>query len=232
MRLHRFYIGAQEPRQITDETLIHQWRNVFRMKEGDPAILFDDKGIEYTCALYEIKKKSASWSIQSSVSGKRAQSGLILCAALIKKDNFDLIIRQATELGVTRIIPIISERSEKKGLNMERARRILIEASEQCGRVDIPIISEPSTIEAALSIFGNDIAVITFEPRAPMLHGDAFTRGVPALMIGPEGGWSDNELELLKAHGQTYALPTFVLRAETAAAATLAIAKSQMPSHE
>lgn len=223
MRLHRFYIGEESPEHIESPDLVHQWRNVFRMHEGDPAILFGDDGIEHQCSLISIDKKSASWRVKSSAPGNRAVSELTLSAALVKKDNFDLIIRQATEIGVTRIIPVISERSEKKGLNMERARRILIEASEQCGRVDVPLIDEPTSLDNILENIKDD--VIAFDPTGSPLGG--ITSTARNIFIGPEGGWTDRELQLFMSHGKLYSLPTFILRAETAAAAALAIIQSK-----
>lgn len=226
MRLHRFYIGNESPSAISNPDLVHQWRNVFRMHEGDPAILFGDDGIESTCTLVSIDKKSASWHIASSKQGKRSASELVLCAALVKKDNFDLIIRQATEIGVTKIIPVISERSEKKGLNMERARRILVEASEQCGRVDVPNIDEPTSLDDVLASKNGD--VIAFDPKGQPLNSQLVhnASNTPNVFIGPEGGWTERELQLFMSHGKLYSLPTFVLRAETAASVALAIVQS------
>jgi 16S rRNA (uracil1498-N3)-methyltransferase len=228
MRLHRFYIEDIFPTHgkivIDDADLLHQWRNVFRMKNGEQVILFNTAGTEFTCALDSIERKSATLSVLSEAAGKRAAHPLTLCAALIKKDNFDLIMQKAVELGVTNIIPIISERSEKKGLNLERARRIAVEASEQCGRVDVPQIDEPLSFDAALSKLSGGATIIGFEPTGSTFDGHAFVHKNLALFIGPEGGWTEHEIDALQTAGRLMQLPTFVLRAETAAIATLALA--------
>ncbi|HXK37846.1 MAG TPA: RsmE family RNA methyltransferase [Candidatus Paceibacterota bacterium] len=228
MRLHRFYIGDLFPTHgkiIIDNTdLLHQWRNVFRMKHEDQVILFNTAGTEFTCVLDVIDRKSATLSILSQAQGRKATRQLTLCAALIKKDNFDLILQKAVELGVTHIIPVISERSEKKGLNLERAARITIEASEQCGRVDVPIVEAPLSFDAALTRLTGTTAIIGFDPTGSTFDAHAFAHKSLALFIGPEGGWTEHEIDALQSAGRVLQLPTFILRAETAAIATLALA--------
>lgn len=228
MRLHRFFIENNFPAHgkiiIDIPELLHQWRNVFRMKSGEQVILFNTTGTEYTCALDTIERKNATLEILSESQGKRAPHPLTLCAALIKKDNFDLIVQKAVEIGATHIIPIISERSEKKGLNLERAARITTEASEQCGRVDIPMVDEPISFEAALEKLSLDTTIIGFDPTGGSFDAHAFAHKNIALFIGPEGGWSEHEIDALQSAGRVMQLPTFILRAETAAIATLALA--------
>jgi len=228
MRLHRFFIENNFPAHgkiiISTPELLHQWRNVFRMKSGEQVILFNIAGTEYTCALDTIERKHATLSILSEAQGKKAAHALTLCAALIKKDNFDLILQKAVEIGATHIIPIISERSEKKGLNLERAARITIEASEQCGRVDIPKVDEPISFEAALLTLSSEATIIGFDPTGGSFDAHAFAYKNIALFIGPEGGWSEHEIDALQSAGRVMQLPTFILRAETAAIATLALA--------
>lgn len=228
MRLHRFYIYDTLPLRgrinVEIPDLLHQWRNVFRMKSGDQVILFNAAGTEFTCAIDTLDRKSALCSIISEAQGRRALKSLTLCAALIKKDNFDLIIQKSVELGATHIVPIISERSEKKGLNLERAERILVEAAEQCGRVDIPTIESPISFDTALSRLSADSTVIGFDPTGATFDHKAFAHERLALFIGPEGGWTEHEIDALQTSGRLLQLPTFILRAETAAIATLALA--------
>lgn len=228
MRLHRFYIFDTLPAQgkiIVDiPEILHQWRNVFRMKKGEHVILFNKLGTEYTCVVENIERKSATLIIQSEERGRHAARTLILCAALIKKDNFDLVLQKAVELGATRIIPLITERSEKKGLNLERAERIAIEASEQCGRVDVPMIDAPLSFEAALQTLSLDATIVGFDPTGSTFDVQVFAHKNLALFVGPEGGWTEHELDALQSSGRVIQLPTFVLRAETAAIATLTLA--------
>ncbi len=228
MRLHRFYIGDIFPigRTITisDSELIHQWKNVFRMKEKSQAILFGMGHMEYTCILLSIDKKTAMFEVIHKELGKYAKKEIVLCAALIKKDNFEIIVQKAVELGVTLIIPIISERSEKKSLNKSRIEKIAIEAAEQCGRTDVPFIGNTISFGDAIRAFENDATIIGFEPKGQTFDAKIFSMKRPILFIGPEGGWTDEEIKELEKNGVVMNLPTFILRAETAAIAALTLA--------
>ncbi len=229
MRIHRFYIGDIEPELnailIEDKDLVHQWKNVFRMKAGDEVILFNDNHLEYHARFISLDKKSSSFEILSISDGKIADKEITLCAALIKKDNFEIIIQKSVEIGVTKIIPIISDRSEKKFLNIERAKKIIIEACEQCGRVDIPTLEDPISLEVSFSMISNDTNIISFEPRGSSFDAKIFTAKKIALYIGPEGGWTEEELVSLGKKGVVINIPTFVLRAETAAISALTLAR-------
>ncbi len=228
MRIHRFYIGNNLPNKetitIDDADLIHQWKNVFRMKIGTEMVLFGDDKVEYTSRLITLEKKLAVFEVVEKAEGKIADRDITLCAALIKKDNFEIIIQKAVEIGVTKIIPVISDRSEKKFLNKERARKIIIEACEQCGRVDIPTLEDTVSFNNAISI-SSDTKIIGFEPKGAPFDTKVFSNNKLALFIGPEGGWTDEEIEVLKKNGVLMNLPTFILRAETAAIVALSLAK-------
>lgn len=229
MRIHRFYIGNATKEGhvifIEDKELIHQWKNVFRMKTGTEVILFGNDKLEYTARLLTLDKKVAEFEVISIEEGKVSDRNITLCAALIKKDNFEIIIQKAVEIGVSTIIPIISDRSEKKFLNIDRANKIIIEACEQCGRVDIPILGMPISFDNALSALPKDSTIIGFEPKGIPFDAKIFSKKNPVIFIGPEGGWTDEEIDKMSKVGIVMNLPTFVLRAETAAIAALTLAK-------
>src|SRR3989338_5781535 len=159
MRLHRFYIekklvslqspyldGRQLMVRVDDEGLLHQMRDVFRLTKGDEGIFFDGEGMDITFRIEMLSKKEGIFvkekEERSAGHGNTRHSSITLLMALIKKDNFELVLQKCTELGVSRFVPILAERSEKKNLDMERAKRIIKEASEQCGRGDIPGLRE------------------------------------------------------------------------------------------
>src|SRR5689334_2553810 len=132
MRLHRFYVSHTltigKELTVTEEGLLHQWGKVFRFKTGDKVILFDGSGIECEAEIVEITRKEARVLVVTQ--NKREilpKREVHLYFSLAKKDTAELVIQKCTELGVASFHPILSDRSEKKGFNMERAEKILIE---------------------------------------------------------------------------------------------------------
>jgi 16S rRNA (uracil1498-N3)-methyltransferase len=244
MRLHRFYInqkiGEAGEITLTDSELIHQLINVFRFKAGDKVILFDDSGFEYEAEITTISKKEISLKIIKADQKDLAQNNtkkVSLYLALIKKGNFELAVEKSTEIGVTEIHPIISERSEKKDLNLERLNKIVKEASEQSGRVTLPEVFEITDLEKSVSqavaegkvcvTFHTDTTTSAKITQTNSLHLTQTNRsesclnnfeGEVAAFVGPEGGWTEKEMELFKKNNfQIHSLGQNVLRAETAA---------------
>ena len=223
MRLHRFYINVPAEHTktvITDDRLIHQWRDVFRYNVGSEVIIFDGGGNEYDAVIEELGNRRAMVRLVSERKGIMPERKIILCQSLIKKDKMEWVVEKATELGVSKIIPIVSERSEKKSFNLERAKKIAIEASEQCGRADIPDLeSSIQNLESSIQKAEGDMIVFD-SSGAPL---DSGFKTPASIFIGPEGGWSPKELELFKQNGaQTYSLGLLTLRAETADIVALA----------
>lgn len=239
MRLHRFYINkglGNHRTLIQDRDLLHQWRSVFRYNVGSEVILFDGSGNEFDAVIESLNNREAWVRLLEERGGIIPERKIGLYISLIKRDNLELIIQKATELGVSKIVPILSERSEKKGFNLERAKRIAVEASEQCGRADVPEIT--SIKQLVDSIEEAEGEVIIFDPSGapfsknnspliPLLQQEREAENYSLqsinLFIGPEGGWSPKELELFKnGKAQVFSLGPLVLRAETAAIAALA----------
>lgn len=229
MRLHRFYIeqkvGQQDIVTLPDTDLSHQLGNVFRLKVGNQVIVFDGSGFEYVSEIISLLKKEVSLKIISAVDKPETQTKVSLYLSLIKKGNFELAVEKATELGVAEIHPIISERSEKKGLNMERLQKIVKEASEQSGRVFLPLIYPQLPLETVVSQqkSQNEVSVV-FHTTTPAEDGHPFLnkKGKEdldiAVFVGPEGGWSEKEIELFKKNNFEFrSLGPNILRAETAA---------------
>jgi 16S rRNA (uracil1498-N3)-methyltransferase len=159
MRTHRFFI-SQEPKKyavgnqisITDKILLNQWSNVFRMKEGSQITALDNSGYEYDALILNLDKNEAKIEIvKKTKNTAEPESKLTLYQAVIKKDNFEWIVEKCTELGISKIVPVLAERSEKKNLNLERLRIIAKEASEQSGRGVIPKIHAPISLGEALT---------------------------------------------------------------------------------
>ncbi len=229
MRLHRFYVSQPLGEEIVIESVstIKQMYNVFRYKEGDLVTVFNGEGLDIT---YKIKSISSSVCELSKIESRSSilvDKKLTLYISVIKKDNVELVAQKATELGVSKIVPIISERSEKKGLNKERLEKIAIEASEQCGRGDIPVIDDIKSFDealssrntGALSIFaqmgGLNISEKSFQGKLNLAKEKNSEINI---WIGPEGGWSEKEIERFEKENMIgVSLGKTVLRAETAA---------------
>lgn len=261
MKIHRFIIDNinQGENEITGE-IAHQIIKVLKLKIGEKIELCDGKGISAIAEIIEINGSTSLTTSKNSVIvkkvptlqevgiptasvGKNKKEVTLFCSTL-KKNNFELIVQKATECGVNKIIPIITERTIKTGLNLERLKKISKEASEQSGRVDMPEISEPIKFTAILKDLKNTLNFLFssdgesyFEIRAYSPAGELLCsarqpvqciskNNSPSekhfskknLWIGPEGGWTQKELNLAKENNfQIISLGPLTLRAETAA---------------
>lgn len=223
MRLHRFFIKQKIPESgevmVADKDLIHQWGKVFRLKTGDRVIIFDGTGLDYVSEIVSLNKNEAVLKVVEKIKNENVPKKEIhLFQSIIKKDNFEWVIEKGTELGVSYFHPIISERSEKKNINFERVRKIIKEASEQSGRGSLSNVSELVNLENSLN---NDFTAIAFHPTGDKFDKNNFEKEkVVGIFIGPEGGWSDRELEIFKENKvKILSLGQQILRAETAAIA-------------
>lgn len=223
MRLHRFYVlqPLGEEVVIDDVSKIKQWTKVFRYKQEDSVILFNGEGFDIEYSITSISSKLCTLKHKKQTSSYIPERKVTLYLALIKKDAFEFAVQKATELGVTAIIPIISERSLEKNLNIQRLNLIAIEAAEQCGRGDIPQVFETITfIHALLDSKKNDFCIVLEKDSKPVKE---IIETLPkkenvGLFVGPEGGWTVTELENFSQYGVASAsLGKTVLRAETAA---------------
>ena len=222
MRLHRFYVlqPLGEEVVIQDVSLVNQWTKVFRYTVGDFVILFNGNGSEYRYTLTEITKKECTLCLSDKHSSYLPAKKITLCLSLIKKDNFELVVQKATELGVTTIVPIISFRSEKKNLSFDRLQKIAIESAEQCGRGDIPLITEIFPVnELPKHLREADECFLLSIEGTPLINSkNKLSTGNAVLFIGPEGGWSPEDTQQILNYGATtVSLGATTLRAETAA---------------
>lgn len=249
MKIHRFYlkqnISSGNPILVEDEGLVHQLVHVFRMETGDIISLFNEADGDWECQISEISKKQVRVSpikqviqgFSGNVEGEDAEKGVeiwgvrlggvFIAPALIKQDNFELVLQKATEIGVGGIYPIIAERSQYKKLNNERAEKILIEATEQSGRIDIPKLHELGNLKDFCESNDQKLFFVVLDQNGEKLNNvsDEYKKENSqenssqniCVLVGPEGGWSEDELEFFKQ--KKYArlkLGEHILRAETA----------------
>lgn len=221
MRLHRFYVGNEIELKhdfwLHDERLLSQWNRVLRFRAEQEVILFSDTH-ERLYRIAEIKPDEAHLMYVTDFERKIPAKDIYLLWSLLKKDKNDWVLQKCAELGVSHFVPLLAERSEKTGFNVERAEKIVIEAAEQCGRSDIPGVREPMLVETAIEELNDKIILYICEQES---SDEIQTSNEAAgILIGPEGGWSDREKSLFTQQQLKHLnLHDFTLRAETAAVA-------------
>lgn len=236
MQRHRFFAP---PAQIIGENIFleaeesQHLARVLRLLPGAIVFAFDGAGIEYECEIAVVHKAHAQLKIRSRL-GNEVESPLhlTLAQALVKSDKFDWVVQKATELGVTQIVPLITEHSEfRKAENLDgrvqRWRRIALEATKQCGRRKIPVITEAQKFTDFCQVHGDaDALRFILSER----EGKSWEKKVDAhkvaVAIGPEGGWHESELALAASHNFTAIhLGARILRTETAAVTAVSLAQ-------
>lgn len=228
--MHRFYI----PKYITKNEELHlsdlqskQIIRVLRMKKGDEIIIFNHDEEEWYAKISKIEKKLVFVIPVLFSRNNNKSKGLILAIGICKNNRFEFGLEKCTELGVKKIIPLITSRvqgSSNKIISSEKIDRwnkILIEASEQSNRLNIPVISTPINIETAIN--SNDkhlkfVMDISGENDINKIVQIKNTKKDICLFIGPPGGFTIEELEFFKLnHIEKLSLGKNILRTETAA---------------
>ena len=227
-----------QPSAFADQTVTlaadeaRHLRDVLRLKTGDEVYVFNGVGSEFRCTIANIKRDSVELRIDTAVEPAKPESQLqlTLCVALLKGEKFDLVVQKATELGTSKVVPLITryadihlrdETDAKK--RVARWQRIALEAAKQSGRAFVPEISTPFAFDSVLANAKNDLHVMFSERDGGPLSALTPSQSVTAL-VGSEGGWSDEEIE--QARGQGFHIITLggrILRAETAAISVTAL---------
>jgi 16S rRNA (uracil1498-N3)-methyltransferase len=192
--------------------------HVVRVREGEEVEVFNGRGAAFV-ATYS----SEALQLIAAAPDREARVDLHLAMAIINLDKFDLVLQKATELGVRSIIPLVTDRveirAERYRGKADRWRKIVFEAVKQSGRSVIPLVSEPSEFEEVIKREGERILFDAEAPPTAWEAGNAAT-----LFIGPEGGWTEREIDLARGHGCAFArLGIRRLRAETAAIVATAL---------
>ena len=202
----------------------HYLTTVMRRGIGDPVRLFNGTDGEWTSRIAVMRKGQVSLRVDASLRAQATESGLWLVFALLKRDATDLVVRQAVELGAARILPVITERTNTARVNEDRLRAIAIEAAEQSERLTVPPVDPPTRLDACLAHWPVTRRLFAAFERTPCAAPEPGT-GAAALLIGPEGGFSEIERETLRRLDfvTPISLGPTVLRAETAAAAGQAL---------
>ena len=223
MRVHRFYvsdrISLKKDFWLHDEAMLWQWSKVLRFRPGQEVILFDGQQTDRLYKITKLEKTEAHLEMVTEMHRHLPKRHLYLFWSLLKKDNNDLILQKCTELGVSTFVPILGNRTVRDNFNIDRARKIILEASEQCGRSDIPTVREPMHIETAIKDYQPKARLFVCQQGADSKL-DIKPDEKVGVFIGPEGGWSQDEKNIFEETGigQIH-ISDFTLRAETAAIA-------------
>ena len=214
--------------QVTIEgNQAHYLTRVMRVAPGDAVILCDDITGEWAAKVVMAGKRHVLLQPRDHQRPREAVPDFWLCPALLKKDRFDLVLEKATELGVDRILPVITRRCVADKLNAERAATVVTEAAEQCARTALPEVAAVSRLDTLLDEWPQERHLFFADEEGGEPAADAFcyAEGPAALLVGPEGGFDDAERAAIRAHPASVAisLGPRILRGETAAIAGMAV---------
>ncbi|MGB2630742.1 MAG: 16S rRNA (uracil(1498)-N(3))-methyltransferase [Candidatus Omnitrophota bacterium] len=241
--MSRFYVPKEKVNQARNEILIdgeeaHHILDVMRLKDGDTLVVFDGTGVEYSGFIKKADPRSKALTVEIIRIDKPAAEKIpeiILAQAIPKKAKMEHIIEKATELGVSRVIPLVTGRTivrpdetgrEKK---VSRWKKIAAESSKQCGRVDVPPVEDITRFEDLVKTLDEyDLALLAHvsEKTEPIKKALAdFRSGKIIVFIGPEGDFTPDEVKMTEGKGncRLVSLGSRVLRADTAGLFVLSV---------
>lgn len=213
---------------LSEETS-HYLCNVMRLQPGELIAVFNGQDGEFECQIVEARKKQVTAEVLRQLKPFADVPDLWLLFAPVKKDKTDFIIEKSVELGVKKIIPVLTERTIVEKVKTERYAAQACEAAEQCRRLEVPEIGAVQKLGALLASWPPERVLFFMDesgqgqPAAPVFASE---KGKPAaVLVGPEGGFSPAEMQMLRCHPavKPISLGSRILRAETAVAASLSV---------
>jgi 16S rRNA (uracil1498-N3)-methyltransferase len=224
--LPRLYVGqrlSEGARLTLDGGPANYLVNVLRLGPGARVKLFDDITGEWLAGIAEAGKKRVALIVGERLREREAVPDLWLLFAPIKRGRIDWMVEKATELGVARLVPVLTRRTIVERLNLERLRAHVVEAAEQCGRTALAELAEPCKLDALLNAWPAE-RTLFFADEAGGEPMNA-APGPAAILVGPEGGFTDEERAAIRALPQArpVGLGPRILRADTAALAAVAL---------
>jgi len=206
----------------------HYVKDVMRLKIGDKLSIFNTLG-EWNAAIESYEENGAKIKIMEKVRDKDNEKNIWLAFSPIKQNSLNFVIQKGTELGVQKFIPILSDRTIVREVNIERIKKIIVEASEQSNRISVPEINKPDSLKFFLSIFPKNGCLIFCDINSNQNNlkniFEKKVNGPVCILIGPEGDFSANERKMIIEHNQTYSisLAKNILKSETAALSAITI---------
>ncbi len=209
----------------TTEPQAHYLKDVMRLKLGDDVFLFDGVNGEFSANISQINKKFITLNVNQKVADFQKSPDVWLLFAPLKKDNTDIVVQKAVELGVSKIVPVLTQYSSA-AIKLERMRAQVIEAAEQSRRTDLPEVLPLISLEKLLEQWDRKRTLVYLNETGDglsFLEASRKMAAPTAFLVGPEGGFSLEEFEMLKSLPYTLslALGPRILRAETACIAAL-----------
>jgi 16S rRNA (uracil1498-N3)-methyltransferase len=229
--MRRFYSPPEsfaDGRVTLSQKETRHLRDVLRLRVGERVSVFDGLGREFEADIEAISKGSSTLKVHREIDATFRESPLrlTLAAAMLKSDKFDLLVQKAVELGVVRLVPLETKRSESHprdaAKKIERWNKIGLDAAKQCGRATLMRIDDPVRFTEFIDRVEN--TAFLFSERGGGGIPDVSPKKEITAFIGPEGGWDDAELEIARYRGfELITLGGRILRAETAAISVAAI---------
>jgi 16S rRNA (uracil1498-N3)-methyltransferase len=225
MKIHRF-IGnfslKENLTSISNKEIYNQVKNVLRLLPGEKIILGDGRDSEALAEITGFDKQSIGIKIlKIENSPNEPEMRAVLYCAVLKKENFELVAEKAVEAGVAEIIPVITAKTIKTNLRIDRLEKIVREAAEQSGRGIVPLVGRILNFDQAVSHAEKNDINLFFEVRANKFEPRLVSVNMgnrAGIFIGPEGGWSDEEIRIAQDKNfQIVSLGKLTLRGETAA---------------
>ena len=209
---------------MLDKSQSHYLNKVMRIKENEFFSLFNNKG-EWEAKILKISKGLVEFEIIKQLRQKENMKDLWLAFSPIKSNYQNFMIQKATELGVTKFLPIIFDRTIVRSINVERLKKIVIEASEQSNRINIPSIEQTQNLESFLNSNLVDLILTDLNSTNKKIDKSKLTNKPICIIVGPEGDFSELEREkILTFKGvQTVKINENILRSETAVISAISI---------
>jgi 16S rRNA (uracil1498-N3)-methyltransferase len=207
----------------------HYLRTVMRCVPGDPVRLFDGQHGEWQARIAEIRRDRVTLEATVQLRPQMPEPDIWLVFALLKRQATDLVVQKATELGVSALLPVLTERTHADRTNLDRLTAIATEAAEQSERRSVPVLQSPQALDTVLEAWPANRTLYAALERIDAPYLQCGVDGPAALLIGPEGGITASELDALRSRPFVVQanLGPRILRAETAAIAGLALLQAR-----
>jgi len=207
-----------------DKSQSHYVNKVMRVKENEVFSLFNSSG-EWEAKILDISKNIVEFNITKQLRQKETTKELWLAFSPIKSNYFNFMIQKATELGVTKFLPIVFDRTIVRKINKERLEKVIIEAAEQSNRINVPSIEEPQSLNSFLKNSKMDLIFTDLNTSNTKIDLNQLTSNPTCVIIGPEGDFSEVERqEILEFNGvQAIKINENILRSETAVISAISI---------